>query len=158
RNNHYLAVIGRLKDGVTPSSAQTELTALVDTWAARTRITPGEGHAGHVFRPAAGGVAGHSLQMIPLADQVLGRAGGSIWVLQAAVALVLLIAGANVANLLLARAESRRHEFAVLTALGAGWGRLVRKAMTESVILSVAGGSLGVLLAREGVDLLVRVY
>jgi predicted permease len=158
RNNHNLALIGRLKEGVTVASAQAELNALIETWAARAGITPGAGHAGHVFLPLAKGSKGHVLQMTPLADQILGRASRSIWVLQAAVGLVLLIACANVANLLLARAETRQREFAVLTALGAGRGRLLRKVLTESVILSVAGGALGVLLARAGVEALVRAY
>ena len=158
RNNHNLTLIGRLKEGVTVASAQAELNALIETWAARAGITPGGGHAGHVFVPLVKGTEGHVLRMTPLADQILGRAGRSIWVLQAAVGLVLLIACANVANLLLARAETRRREFAVLTALGAGRGRLVRKILTESVILSVAGGALGVLFARAGVEALVRAY
>jgi predicted permease len=156
RNNHNLTLIGRLKEDVTATSARNELNALADTWSARTGITPGGGHAGHVFQPAAKG--GEMLRMTPLADQILGRVGQSIWVLQAAVGFVLLIACANVANLLLARSETRQREFAVLTALGASRGRLLRKALTESVILAVAGGALGVLLARAGVEGLVRVY
>jgi predicted permease len=148
-----------LNDGATAASAQTELTALIEAWSTRTGITPGSaGHADHVLVPPSKGVGGHALQMTPLADQILGRAGRYIWVLQVAVALVLLIACANVAHLLLARAETRQREFAVLTALGAGRGRLLRKAMTESVILSVAGGALGVLLARAGLGALVRAY
>ena len=158
RNNHNLALIGRLKEGVTVEPAQSELSALMESWAGRAGIVPGPGHAGHVFLPLRTGSDGHVLQMRPLADQILGRAGRSIWVLQAAVGLVLLIACANVANLLLARAETRQREFAVLTALGASRGRLLRKAITESVILAVAGGALGVLLARAGVEALVRAY
>ena len=158
RNSHNLTLIGRLKEDVTATSAQNELNALTETWSARTGITPGAGHAGHVFLPAAKGGDGHMLRMTPLADQILGRAGQSIWVLQAAVGLVLLIACANVANLLLARAETRQREFALLAALGASRRRLVRKALTESVILAVVGGAIGVLLARASVEALVRVY
>jgi putative ABC transport system permease protein len=159
RNNHNLLMIGRLSDGVTIASAETELTALIEAWAARAGITPGgAGHAGHVLFPPGPNRRGHGLTMTPLVDQVLGSAGRMIWVLQAAVGLVLLIACANVANLLLARAEMRRREFAVLAALGAARGRLIRKALTESVMLAVAGGVLGVLLARTGVDIFVRVY
>jgi predicted permease len=158
RNNHNLALIGRLKEGVTAASAQVELNALIETWAARAGITPGDGHAGHVFVPLASGKEGHVPRLTPLAEQILGRAARAIWVLQAAVGLVLLIACANVASLLLARAETRQREFAVLTALGAGRGRLLRKVLTESVILAVAGGALGVLLARAGVEALVRAW
>jgi predicted permease len=157
RNNHNLFLIGRLKEDATAASARKELDALMDTWSARAGITPGGGHAGHVFLPPGRG-DGHRLQLTPLEDQILGRAGRSIWVLQAAVGFVLLIACANVANLLLARAETRQREFAMLTALGASRGRLVRKTLIESVMLSLAGAAVGVLLARAAIEGLVRAY
>ena len=158
RNNHNLFAIGRLKDDVTAAAAAREIVALVETWSARTGISPGEGHAGHVFLPPAAGKFRHGIVMTPLADQIVGPAGRSIWVLQAAVGLVLLIACANIANLLVARAETRRREFALLAALGARRGRLFRKVLTESVLLALAGGTLGVFIARAGVDALARAY
>jgi predicted permease len=160
RGSHFLYLIGRLKDGVTPQMAQTELTALIQNWGERVNVK------NHVFAPPpanedarkANPGAGHILQMTAVQQQIVGSASRAIWVLQAAVAFVLLIACANLANLLLARAETRHREFAVRTALGAGRGRLLRQFMTEGVLLSIVGGVLGLFLARAGVQALIRLY
>ena len=157
RGNHSLYLIGRLKDGVTQASAQTELNALIASWGERVGIPKGDGPGRHVFVPL-NVKNGHILQMAPLQEEILGSAGRSIWVLQAAVGFVLLIACANLANLLLARAESRHREFAVRTAIGATRWRLLRQFMTEGLLLSLLGGALGVVLARVGVRALLRAY
>ena len=157
RGNHYLYLIGRLKNGVTARAAHSELDALIKNWGERVGIKPGPNGPGHVFTPISG-KNGHILQMKPLSDEMLGSVSRSIWVLQAAVGFVLLIACANLANLLLARAETRHREFAVRTAIGATRGRLLQQFMTESVLLSIVGGVLGVILARVAVRALVTAY
>jgi predicted permease len=151
RGSHFLYLIGRLKAGVTPEAAQSELDALMRNWGERVGVK------GHLFVPLTKD-GGHILQMKPLREELLGSAGRSIWILQATVAFVLLIACANLANLLLARAETRHREFAVRTALGAGRGRLLRQFMSESLLLSIAGGVLGIVVAQIGVQALIRAY
>jgi predicted permease len=157
RGSHNLYLVGRLKDGVTQAAAQIELNTLIANWGQRAGIPAGPGPGRHVFMPLQGR-NGHILQMRPLQEEILGGAGRSIWVLQAAVGFVLLIACANLANLLLARAESRHREFAVRTAIGATRWRLLRQFMTEGVLLSLVGGVLGVLLARVGIRALLAAY
>jgi predicted permease len=147
RNNHNLVLIGRLKNDI--ASAKSELSDLAGRQAARAGGTPRGTNDGHTV---------HALLLVPLADQILGHAGQSVWLLQTAAGLLLLLACVNVANLLLARAEVRRREFAVLTALGAGRGRLFRKVLTESTILALCGGMLGVVLARGALDVLIHAY
>ena len=152
RTSHVLNVVGRLKDGVTPEAARTELNVFLDNWGDRSSA---KGHVPtkHPSRPED-----YTLQLQGLQDAIVGEAGRVILVLQGAVGLVLLIGCANLANLALARAESRRREFAVRTALGAGRGRLLRQTMTEGLLLSAGGGVLGLWLANAGVQALVLAY
>ena len=152
RGSHVLYVIARLKDGVTAEAAQTELNSLLNNWGERV------GAKDHVPTNGPLHPADHILQLRPLQDAIVGNATRSIWVLQAAVGFVLLIVCANLANLVMAHAESRRREFVVRAALGASRGRLLRQTMTEGVLLSGAGGMLGLCLAYAGVQALIRVY
>jgi predicted permease len=145
---HTLRVIGRLKDDVTPEAAQKELTTLNERWGERVGVSD------HMFAPNTG----HTLQMAPLHDQIVSGASRAIWMLQATAGLVLLIACANLANLLLARAAIRRRESALRTALGASRRRLLRQFMTEGALLSIAGSALGVWLAHFGLRTLTQAY
>ena len=135
-----MSVIGRLKRGASPSSVAAELDAVA-------KRTPAEAFGGEgSYRPSA--------RVIPLLESVSGRAQRALLIFLGAVALVLLIACANVANLMLARAAGRRQEIAVRSALGAGRGRLVQPLLAESTLIALAGGAAGLLLALWGVPAL----
>jgi predicted permease len=128
-------VIGRLRDGVTADAAQAELNAL--------NANRGERHV---------------LQLTPLHDQIVGAARRPIWMLQLAAGFVLVIACANLANLLLARAETRHREFAVRRALGATRVRLLTQSIAEGALLSIIGGALALWVADVGLRTLMRTY
>ena len=93
----------------------------------------------------------------PLKQEVIGNVGEVLWVVMGTIGLVMLIACANVTNLLLVRVEARQQELAVRAALGAGWARIVRGLLVESVMLGLMGGVIGVGLAYAGVRFLVAI-
>lgn len=134
RGDHFLNVAGRLKPGVSREQATVQLKAVADGIA---KQHPTE-------------QAGRSVKVVPFREAVVGNVRPALLILFGAVALVLLIACANVANLLLARAAVRQREVAIRLALGAGRSRLIRQFLVESLILAVAGAALGLLLARLG--------
>jgi predicted permease len=152
RTNHIVQVIGRLKQGVTGGAAQAELRTMLERWAERA------GASGHVPTNRPSGPADHALELQPMHDAIIADARSPLWALQVAVGFVLLIGCANLANLHLARAESRRREFAVRAALGASRSRLLRQMLTESLLLAGAGCVLGVGFAAATVRTIGQVY
>jgi predicted permease len=139
RGSHYVEGIARLKDGVSVDQAQAELNAIMTQLA----------------REHPGNDQGWAVLVIPLSAEIVGKSRQLLYVLLGAVGLVLLIACANAANLLLARASSRQRELAVRMAVGAPRLRVMRQLLTESLLISFAGGALGLALAFSGVRALV---
>jgi len=139
RGPHYLNVVGRLKADVTRTQAQADMSAL----------------AARLSQQYPEKTSGHGVKIVGLTDVVLGDIGPALFVLLGAVGFVLLIACANLANLMLARIGGREREIAVRTALGASRLRIVRQLLTESLLLAVAGGGVGLLLAIWAVSWLV---
>jgi putative ABC transport system permease protein len=135
----YLTVIGRLAPGASISSARQETDAL----------------AARLAEQFPDRQRGWGISVQPLRDDMIGEARETILTVFGAVCLVLLIACANVANLLLTRATERQQEMAVRSAMGAGTGRIVQQLLIESTLLSAVGGALGLLLAWRGVSALV---
>jgi hypothetical protein len=138
RNSHFVFAIGRLRDGVALGTAQNEAKLIAD------RIT--------TANPANEGT---SITLQPLEDVILGDVRSTLQLLLGAVGLLLVIACANVANLMLVRAGAREREIAVRTALGAGRRRIAAQLLTESMVLAVIGGTLGLIFSIWGIRALV---
>jgi putative ABC transport system permease protein len=138
RGSHWLQVIGRLKPGIERSVAQAEMDTI----------------ASALERQYSDANAGIGVRLVPLHQEIVGDTRQPLLILFGTAALVLLIACANVANLLLARAASRQRELAIRTALGAGRRRLITQLLTESLVLATVGGAAGLLLAAWGIQAL----
>jgi putative ABC transport system permease protein len=139
RGDHRLNSVGRLKPGVSARTAEAELRAIAATLEHQYPDTN----------------TGFSAAVKPLREEMVGDVSSALYVLFGAVVCVLLIASANVANLLLARATARAKEIALRSALGASRGRIIRQLLTESLVLSGAGGLLGLIFAAWGTDILI---
>ncbi len=142
--------IARLRPGITIAQANADLTRMLPIWMDSWSNGPGTNpHFYETWRitPA----------IRPLKQEVIGNIGNALWVVMGTIGIVMLIACANVANLLLVRAEARQQELAIRAALGAGRRRIIQELLVESVLLGLIGGTLGVGLAYEGLRLLVAI-
>ena len=139
RTEYYLTILGRLAPGATPAAARAELDAIME----RLRTS---------FPQANSNVA---LEPTPLAEALISNVTQMLWILMASVACVLLIACANLANLLLAKATGRGREIAIRQAIGADRGRVIRQLLVESVVLGIAGGIAGIAIGKVFLDALI---
>jgi putative ABC transport system permease protein len=139
RGGHYISVYGRLKPGVTFGQAKAEMEVI----------------AAQLAQQYPDPQKGWGIFMMPMQDYSVRDVKPVLYTLLGAVGCVLLIACANLANLLLARATARHREISIRAALGASRGRLIRQLLTESVVLAICGGAAGVVLAKWGLDLLL---
>jgi len=135
RDGRWLQVVGRLNVHTTSADAHTEMELIASRLAAAYPATN----------------KGWSVSLIPLQNQVVGKTSRILWTLQAGMLLLLVVTCANLANLLLARSASRTREIGMRISLGASRGRIVRQLLVESLVLSLAGGSLGVAIAQAGI-------
>jgi predicted permease len=142
--------IARLRPGVTISQADADVARLLNVW--MDSWTNGPGIDPHFYLNWK-----ITSEIRPLKDQVVGNVGNLLWVVMATIGVVMLIACTNVANLLLVRADARRQELAVRSALGAGRWRIARELLLESVTLGLAGGAIGVGVAYVGLRLLTAI-
>ena len=143
RGSHFLHLVGRLKDGVSLGQARADLETMLQQWPI---LNP---------KTHAPDQKNHRLRFDDLQDDMIGGMRTALWVLQGAVGFVLLIACANLANLLLARAESRQREFAIRSALGAGRGAILRQFLTEGILLALIGGVVGAALGYSALQALI---
>ncbi len=141
--------IARLKPGATIEAASADIARMVPL--AIERFPPPPGYTRERFLKRA-----VTPRLSPLKDALVGDVGGTLWVVMGALGLLLLIACANVANLLLVRAEGRQQEIAVRAALGASRRRIAGELLVESTLLGIIGGGVGLLLAHQGLQAVIR--
>ena len=141
RSARHLRAIGRLKPGVTVAQAQSEMTMIAQRLEQQHPQTN----------------KGRGVHVTSITEDTIGGASRALWMIFGAVGFVLLVACANVANLLLARATARRKEITIRSAIGAGRRQLIRQLLTESVLLSVIGGALGLLFAIWGTRVIEKI-
>jgi predicted permease len=146
---NYQAV-ARLKPAISLAQANADLARLLPIWA--RSFPPAPGFSSTLFDEAR-----ITPDIRPFKQDAIGSVGSVLWIVMATVGVVLLMACANVANLLLVRAEGRRQDVAVRLALGAGRGRVARELLSESLVLGLAGGVAGIIVASTALRLLVRI-
>jgi predicted permease len=140
--------VARMKPGITVAQVNADVARMLPM--VLTSFPPPPGFNAHLFETARFGP-----NVRPFAKDLIGDVGGVLWVLMGTVSLVLLIACANVANLMLVRVEARQQELAIRSALGAGWNRIAAELLSESIVLALLGGLAGVGLAYGALKLLV---